>query len=297
MPGMQGLLAFSETARHGGFAAAARALGVAPSTLAKAVARLEEQLGLRLFHRTTRQVRLTADGQRLHERCQRVLAELDELQAEAASARAAPSGKLRLDMPITYGRRVVLPVLARLIERHPAIELDVTLSDAYVDVVREGVDVVIRVGELADSSLVARRIDSQQLLLLASPAYLAAHGTPASVDDLAAHRHLVFKLPGRGRDLPQRFLVRGRRVEKTWPAPLRFNDGDAMVAAAALGMGLAQVPDYMAADELAAGRLVEVLARQRPAPQPVHALTPASRYVPARVRVLLDLLAELRLRG
>lgn len=290
MHGLQTLLAFSETAKRGGFAAAARELGSAPSTLAKAVGRLEAQLGLRLFHRTTRQVSLTADGERLFQRCQRVLAELEELQTEAAGVRSAPSGTLRIDMPIVYGRKRLLPLLARLVQQHPALQLDVRLSDAYVDLVKDSIDVAIRAGELQDSTLVAKRFDSQQLVLVASPAYLKRYGKPAAVQDLAAHRHVLFRMPGSGRDRPQQFSVRGRVVALQPAQGERLNDGEGMVQAAVLGLGLAQVPDYMVEDELANKQLVEVLRDHRPPPMPIHAVMPAQRLVPARVRVLLEAL-------
>lgn len=293
MHGLQALLAFSETAKRGGFAAAARELGSTPSTVAKAVGRLEASLGLRLFHRTTRQVSLTVDGERLFRRCQRVLAELEELQSEAAGARAAASGTLRIDMPIVYGRKVILPLLARLKSEHPALELDVRLSDAYADLVKDGIDVAIRAGELDDSTLVARRFASQQLILVAAPSYLREHGTPRTLDALAGHRHILFRLPGRGRDRPQQFSADGRIVVLRPAEGSRFNDGEAMVQAAALGLGLTQVPDYMAAEEIAAGRLVEVLPRHRPRPMPIHAVMPGNRMVPRRVRVLLDALGRL----
>lgn len=292
MHGLQPLLAFSETAKRGGFAAAARELGTAPSTLAKAVARLETTLGLRLFHRTTRQVSLTGDGERLFQRCQRVLAELEELQSEAAGARAAPSGTLRIDMPIVFGRKVMLPLLARLVQQHPGLELDVRLSDAFVDMVRDGIDVAVRVGDLQDSTLVARRFASQQLMLVAAPSYLSRHGTPRVLEDLAAHRHILFRMPGSGRDRPQQFSVKGRTVALQPAQGTRFNDGEAMVQAAVLGLGLAQVPDYMVADAVAAGRLIEVLPQHRPPSMPIHAVMPGNRMVPARVRVLLDALDE-----
>lgn len=295
MNGLQPLLAFSETAKHGGFAAAARELGTAPSTLAKAVARLEVTLGLRLFHRTTRQVSLTVDGERLYQRCQRVLAELDELQAEAAGARAAPSGTLRIDMPITFGRLVMLPLLARLLQQHPGLQLDARFSDAQVDLVKDGIDVAIRVGELQDSTLVARRFASQTLLLVAAPAYLQAHGTPRTLAALAAHRSIVFRLPTSGRDRPQQFGVEGRTVALTPADGLRLSDGEAMVQAAVLGLGLTQVPDHMAAADLAAGRLVELLPKHRPPAMPIHAVMPAQRLVPARVRALLAALDQVTL--
>lgn len=293
MHSLQPLLAFSETAKHGGFAAAARELGTAPSTLAKAVARLEATLGLRLFHRTTRQVSLTVDGERLFQRCQRVLAELDELQTEAAGVRAAPTGTLRIDMPIAYGRLVMLPVLAQLVRRHPGLQLDARFSDTYVDLVKDGIDVVIRAGALQDSTLVARRFASQTLILIASPQYLAERGTPRTLADLAGHRAIVFRMPSNGRDRPQQFSVNRQVVALPPSDGLRLGDGDAMVQAAVLGLGLAQIPNYMAAADLAAGRLVEVLAEHRPPAMPIHAVMPANRMVPARVRVLLDALDEL----
>jgi DNA-binding transcriptional LysR family regulator len=169
MKSLQQFVAFAETAKHGRFAAAARELGGAPSTMAKAVARLEAALGVKLFHRTTRQVRLTPDGERLFQRCQRVLAEIDELEAEATGTRAEVSGLLRLDLPIVYGRKIVMPLLAQLVRAHPALQLEVRLQDGFADLVRDGVDLALRVGTLRDSSLVARRIDRQAMVLCASP--------------------------------------------------------------------------------------------------------------------------------
>lgn len=293
MYGLQPLLAFSETAKRGGFAAAARELGTSPSTLAKAVARLEASLGLRLFHRTTRQVSLTADGERLFQRSQRVLAELEELQSEAAGARAAPSGTLRIDMPIAFGRMVMLPILARLLQEHPDLELDARFSDAYVDLVKDGIDVAIRTGALQDSTLVARRFASQELILVAAPSYLRRQGTPRALADLAGHRHILFRMPSSGRDRPQQFSVNERTVVLQPAHGVRLNDGEAMVQAAVLGLGLTQVPDYMAAADIAAGRLTEVLPQHRPPAMPIHAVMPGNRMVPARVRGLLDALEAL----
>ncbi|WP_119154798.1 LysR family transcriptional regulator [Caldimonas tepidiphila] len=292
MQGLQQLVAFAETAKHGSFAAAARVLGTAPSTLPKAVARLEQSLGVRLFHRTTRQVTLTSDGERLFQRCQRLLAELEEMQSEAAGARAEPTGTLRIDMPTVFGRQVMLPLLARLVQRHPALELDVRFSDTHVDLVKDGIDVAIRIGALQDSTLVARRFASQELVLVASPGYLERHGTPRALQDLAAHRHIVFRIPDRGSDRPQQFSVEGHAVALHPAKGMRFDEGEAMVQAAVLGMGMAQVPDYMAADGIASGRLVELLPQHRPPALPIHAVMPAHRMVPARVRVLLDMLED-----
>lgn len=293
MQGLQQFLAFTETAKHGSFAAAARETGSAPSTLAKAVLRLEQSLGVKLFHRTTRQVTLTPDGERLYHRCQRVLAEIEDLHADAAGTRASATGTLRIDMPIVFGRRVILPLLARLQQQHPGLDLDIRLQDGYVDLVKDGIDLAIRVGALQDSSLVARRFASQTLLLVASPDYLARQGHPASLRALARHRAILFRMPTSGRDRPWQFVQRGHAVTIQPRSQLRLNDGETMVQAALLGLGLAQLPDYMAADPLGDGRLVELLPSLRPQAMPISAVYPSQRLLPPRVRVLLDALTAL----
>lgn len=294
MQSLQQLAAFAETARHGSFAAAARESGSAPSTLAKAVARLESALAVKLFHRTTRQVSLTPDGERLFLRCQRLLAEVEELQAEASGVREAPSGTLRIDVPIVLGRRMILPLLARMSRQHPALALDVRLHDAYVDLVKEGIDAAVRVGPLRDSSLVARRFGTQAMALVASPAYLQARGTPKRLDQLAAHDALLFRMPSTGKDRPWQFRQRGKPVELHPASRVRLNDGEALVEAAKLGLGLAQLPDYFVADEIARGELVEVLPAARPAALPVSIVYPGARLVPLRVRLLLQELEAMR---
>ena len=296
MQGLQQFIAFAETAKHGGFAAAAREQGVAPSTLAKAVARLEAALGVKLFHRTTRQVRLTPDGERLYQRCQRVLAEVEDLQAEASGTRASVSGTLRIDAPAFYGKRFVLPLLAGLMQRHPQLQIDVRLSDAYVDLVREGVDLALRIGALRDSTLVARRVDKQQLVLCASPAYLRARGTPRRIEDLAGHDVVVFRLPTSGRDRPWQLRQRGKAVEQVPRAQVRIDDGEGLVEALKLGMGLCQLPDMMVQAELERGELVELLPSCRPEPMPIHIVYPSGRLLPERVRVAIEALEALRQR-
>jgi DNA-binding transcriptional LysR family regulator len=191
-----------------------------------------------------------------------------------------------------FGRKFMLPLLAQLLQQHPGLALDVRSSDARADLVKDGIDVAIRIGDMQDSTRVARRFSSQQLVLVAAPAYLQRQGEPQAMQDLATHRAIVFRLPGSGRDRPQQFGVKGRLVELQPAQGLRFNDGEAMVQAALLGLGLAQVPDNMVDEALATGRLVELLPQHRPPPMPIHAVMPAHRMVPARVRVLLDALDE-----
>lgn len=290
MAGLQSVAAFAETARHGSFAAAARELGLTPSAVAKSVARLEADLGLRLLHRTTREVSLTSDGHGLYERCRRIVEEIDALRAQAEGVRGEPSGTLRLSAPVTWGRKVLVPRLADLVTRHPQVALDVALSDRQVDVVKEGFDAAVRIGRLRDSTLVGRRIGQQQVLVCASPAYVARHGTPASPDDLSAHRCLAFRMPTTGRARPWEFVVAGAPYVNTPAARVVVDEGEALVAAAVAGLGLIQVPDYMADEALRAGALVEVLAACRPPTVPISIVHPSARQVTPRLRALLDLL-------
>jgi DNA-binding transcriptional LysR family regulator len=290
MAGLQAFVAFSETARHGGFAGAARALGVSPSAVAKNVARLEGDLGLRLFHRTTRKVALTSEGHELFERCRRIVEEIEALRDEAAGARAEPGGTLRLNVPITFGKRVVVPRLAELARRHPGIVLDVSFSDRYADIVSEGLDAAIRVGPLADSSLVARPFARQAMVVCGSPAYLRAHGTPRSPAALAGHRCLVARMPTSKRLRPWTFVRDGERLDVAPRPAAVFDDGEAIVAAAVASMGLAQVPDYMAASAMERGELVEVLKRHRPPPLQIAIVYPSARRVTPRLKALVDVL-------
>lgn len=297
MPGLEHFTAFAETAKYGGFAAAARAQGVAPSTLAKAVGRLEKDLGVKLFHRTTRQVTLTPDGERLFRRCERVLAEVEDLRAEAAGTRAAPAGNLLVSAPVFYGKRFVMPLLAALVEQHPALRLDMRLSDQWVDLVRDGIDLAVRIGQLRDSTLVARRVDQQELVLCASASYLKAHRTPRRIEDLSAHTTIAFRVPSTGRDRPWQFRQRGTPVELILQPRVRISETESLVDAVKLGLGLCQLPDMLVRDELASGELKEVLPACRPEPMPISVVYPSGRLVPARVRVAIEALAALRRRS
>lgn len=291
MAGLPALLAFAETARRASFAAAARELGLTASAVAKSVARLEQDLGLRLFHRTTRKVALTSDGQTLFARCEHIVDEMQALRDEAAGTRAEPSGRLRLNVPITIGKRLIVPALAELVRRHPRVQLDVSFTDRYADLVGEGLDAVVRVGTSKDSSLVSRRIGQQQLVAVAAPRYLARCGTPSRPDDLAEHVCVAFRVPSSGRVYPWQFRE-GRRALRWSPEPgVVMDDGEAIVAAAVAGIGIAQVPDYMAADDLARGRLTEVLAARRPPPTQIAIVYLSSRGMTPRLRALIEVLS------
>ncbi|MFO1302456.1 MAG: LysR family transcriptional regulator [Burkholderiales bacterium] len=288
--GLQGLTAFAQTVQQGSFAAAARELGLTPSAVAKSVARLEADLGLKLLHRTTREVSLTSDGRSLAERCRRVVDEIDALRSDAEGARGEPAGTLRVTAPITFGKRVLVPRIAALVARHPRLAVDLVLSDRYADLVKEGLDAAVRVGVLPDSSFVARRIAQQQLVFVASPAYLAQHGRPASPAQLAGHRCLAFRLPTSGRLRPWEFARNGRVVTATPEARIVMNDGEAIVAAALADAGIAQVPGYMAEDALASGALVEIIKAHRPPALPISLVYAGGRLVTPRLRALVDAL-------
>ena len=294
MISLQPLLAFSETFKRGSFAAASRELGCTPSSLAKAVSRLEEQLGVRLFHRTTRRVTPTDDGRRLFDRCQRVLTELDQLQIDATGASEEATGTLRISMPVAFGRIGMLPVLAELAARFPDLTIDARFSDRYVDIVQDGMDVAIRTGELEDSSLVARPFARQELLLFASPEYLNRAGLPESPADLARHTAVVFRVPSSGRPRPWQLRENGRPLTISPESRVSVDDGDAVVAAAKLGLGIGQVPHYMVTEAVANGELVELLPDFRPEPMVISVVMPSARLVPARVRALITLLEERR---
>jgi DNA-binding transcriptional LysR family regulator len=293
--GLQAYLAFTETVKQGGFAGAARELGLSPSAVAKSIGRLEDDLGLRLFHRTTRQVSLTSEGHELYERCRRIVEEVEALRDEAAGARSEPSGTLRLSLPIVLGRLFFVPRLAALAQRYPRLALDVSFTDRYVDIIREGYDAVVRAGALPDSTLVSRRIGEQSLIVCAAPSYLDGHGTPRTPDDLARHTCLLFRMPSTGRLWPWRLRDGRAPIEITPRSPYVMNDGEALVAAAVGGMGLVLVPDYMAAPAMQAGQLVEVLARYRAPAMPLSLVYPSARKPTPRLRALIEFMTSTRL--
>jgi LysR family transcriptional regulator, regulator for bpeEF and oprC len=291
---LQLLQAFSEAAKQRSFARAARELGLSASAITKSVQRLEEQVKLRLFQRTTRRVALTQEGEAFHARCRRVLEELEALDALAAGTAQAPTGVLRIDVPVTYGKKVVLPVLAQLARAHPQLRFELRLSDQFADIIGSGIDAVVRIGQAADRRLVARRIDQQQLAVYGSPQYLARKRRPRRPAELRAHDCIVFQMPSSGRNRPWEFQAKGRRLALP-PRPAHvLNDGEGLVSAACAGLGLIQVPDLIAADAVRAGALEEVLAAYRPPPMPISVVFPTHRHMPLRLRLFIDAMVEAR---
>jgi DNA-binding transcriptional LysR family regulator len=290
MPSIDLVVSFASAARHSSFASAARELGLSPSAVAKNVARLEAQLGMRLFHRTTRQVTLSQDGEDIYLRCKRILEDMESLDEAAADAQGGLRGTLRIDMPIIYGRQVVLPVLMQLKMLHPTLKVDARFSDHVVDIVKEGLDAAIRIGALTDSSLIARNFDQQFVRTYASPNYISRHGKPKLPEELSGHTCLLFRSPSSGRDRPWQFLEDKREFAFLPDSDVRLGDGEALVQAATAGVGVVQLPTYMVAHEVAQGSLVEILTHFRPASQPIALVYSCQRHVPPRVRALADAL-------
>ncbi|MGF6116971.1 LysR family transcriptional regulator for bpeEF and oprC [Janthinobacterium lividum] len=275
------------------FTQAAHDLGYPKATVTHAIKQLEARLRVRLLQRTTRQVTPTPDGEAYYQRCARLLADLEETEAVFSSAAQQPAGKLRIDLHATLAMHFVMPVLDQFCARYPLIELEIGMGDRLVDLVREGVDCVLRVGELGDSSMVARRVALLEQVTCASPAYLAAHGTPETLAQLDGHRAVNFFSAQTGKVWPFDFKVGGQRHSVALPGTVSVNSADAYHACCRAGMGLIQAPRYHLERALADGDLVEVLRDLRPDPLPVSVLYPHHRQLSPRVRVFADWVASL----
>jgi len=272
------------------FTQAAEDLLMPRATATNAIKRLERRLGTRLLERTTRAVAPTQDGSAYYERCVRLLADLDE--AEDAFRTAEPAGLLRVNLQPTLARHFVFPALPAFLARHPRIQLHVGEDDRLVDLVREGVDCVLRAGQLHDSSMVARRAADLEQATVASPAYLDRFGAPATLADLARHQAVHYVSTATGRPYPLEFMTATGLTPATPPGVVSVTGTEAYTAAALAGLGLVQVPRYRIAPQLASGELVEVLPDLPPPTIPVSVLYPQARQLSARVRVFADWLVE-----
>jgi DNA-binding transcriptional LysR family regulator len=285
------LSAFVAVADLKSFAAAARKLGLSASTATRLVAALEERIGLRLLQRTTRSVSLTDAGARYLERARRIMADLEEADGAAQAERSTPTGRFVVSAPLSFGRLHVSPLMCAYLERYPDIVGALQLTDRMVNLVEDGIDLAVRIGNLPDSSLIARHFGETRRIVVASPLYLAHYGEPRDPAELASHRIIHFAALGGASDW--RFARKGGD-ERTAIAPHYVtNSADAAVWHAARGGGLAMVLAYQAADELRAGRLKIVLRDFEPAPLPIQIVYPAARLLSAKVRAFVDLAAEL----
>jgi DNA-binding transcriptional LysR family regulator len=284
------MAAFVAVAEHRGFAPAARRLGLSPSTVTRLVAALEERLATLLLQRTTRSVRLTDAGARYLERARRILADVDEAEGAAQAEKTAPTGRLVVAASSLFGRLHVAPLMSTYLSRHPAVTGELTLSDRNVNLVEDGIDVAVRIGVLADSSLYARKLGETRRVVVAAPKYLARRKPPRDPADLATHAIVHFSGV---RPQPEwTFLRDGQPVHITLTPVFTTNSADAAVAHAERGGGLTLVLAYQVADALRAGRLRIILPEFEPPPLPIQLVYPSTRLLSAKVRAFVDLAAR-----
>jgi DNA-binding transcriptional LysR family regulator len=277
------------------FTRAAQDIGLPRSTVTDAVKDIEARLGVTLLQRTTRHVSPTLEGEAYYRRCLSIIAEIED--AESAFGGVKPRGELRIDVHGSMLRRVLVPELPRFLKTYPDLQLHIGEGDRLVDLVREGVDCVVRAGTLRDSTMIARQIALMDEVTVASPAYLRAHGTPRSLADLDGHLMIGFVSSAIGHVLPLEFMVKGKRELVTLPSTINVTGGETSIALCRLGLGIIQTPRYHVAHDLKAGRLVEVLAKYPPSPTPLSVLYPQSRGLSPRVRVFIDWVAGLFPKG
>jgi DNA-binding transcriptional LysR family regulator len=290
MDRIDAMQAFVAVADLQGFAPAARKLGLSPSGVTRLVAALEDRLGARLLQRTTRSVTLTDVGARYLERIRRILADVQEAEGSVEGERTRPNGRLVVSAPIGFGRLHVSPVMSAYLSRYGEVSAELRLSDRMVNLVEDGVDLAVRIGHLADSSLVARQVGGMRRIVVASKAYLKQHGEPNTLEAIASHQTIQFGATAAAPDW--RFVADGREVRVACTPRLTTNSADAAIQYAAQGGGLTRVLAYQAAEAIKAGRLRIVLAKFEPPPLPIHIVYPTSRLLSAKVRSFIDLVTE-----
>jgi DNA-binding transcriptional LysR family regulator len=290
LPDLEAWAIFAKVAEAGSFAAAATELGLSGPTVSKAVQRLEARLGERLIHRTSRRFALTESGRVLAVRAARILAEGEAAEAEAKASSAVPRGRIRLAAPMSFGLRHVAPALPEFLANHPEVSIDLQLDDRRVDLIAHGIDVAVRIADLADSSLIARRLCPVRRLVVGSPGYFTRRGTPLRPLHLRDHACLGYTWLASG-ETWHFSNAAGDNEFVIVKGPLSANNADAMVAALESGLGIALQPDFLAWEAIKAGRLVTVLDDWQAPPLALHLVTPAGGPRPIRVTVLLDFLA------
>ncbi len=274
----------------GSFTAAARRLGVSKSHVSKQVSALEDRLGAQLLHRTTRSLSLTDAGQAFYERGSLILEQIEEAERAVTQLQTTPRGRLKISMPMTFGQRYVTPLLVEFMARFPELDVELDMSDRKVDVIDEGFDLAIRIGELQDSSLMMRKLADAERYCCASPAYLEEYGTPTHPSDLVDHQCLQYAY---GRLNTWQFVSPDdEELFVQVDGRLRANNGEALIEACVAGMGICLVPDFLIGEHLQAGRLVRILDEWNEWNAGVYALYPHNRHLSAKVRQFVDFLVE-----
>ncbi|MGQ8774948.1 LysR family transcriptional regulator [Serratia sp. NA_112.1] len=288
MDQIQAMRIFTRIVELGSFSRAAERLQLPRATVSNALKRLEQRLGVRLLIRTTRQVQVTSEGTLYYQRCVQLLGALEEADTLFSHHKLQPSGKVRIDMPHSLAREIVIPALDDFYQRYPDLTLALGANDTHVDLLREGVDCVLRAWETEDDSLVARRIAMLPQLTCASPGYLATFGVPQSIDQLQQHQTVGYFSLASNRNYPLEFCRNGKVELRELPARLSVSGADAYTSGCRAGMGLIQAAHYSLAPWLQKGELVEVLAETPPPPMPIYIMYPPGRFLAPRVRVLID---------
>lgn len=291
MDSLEGLPVFVRTVREGSFSAAARALDLSPSAVSKQISRLEDRLSVRLFNRTTRRLSLTEEGTAFYERASRILADLEDAAAAVSSLRSTPRGRLRVTMPSGFGILHFLPALPDFLARYPELDLDIDVNDRFVDLVEEGFDVALRIGELQDSSLIGRRLSANHRILAAAPHYLQARGAPRRIGELADHNCLVYTYRAQRHDW-HLLDETDAEIVVTVSGNVETNNPTILRASALAGVGLVLLPLWLIGPDLKAGRLVQVLPQYHGPDSAIRVVYPPGRHLSARVRCFVDFLVE-----
>jgi DNA-binding transcriptional LysR family regulator len=291
MDRIDAMQAFVAVADLEGFAPAARKLKLSPSAVTRLIAALEERLGVRLLQRTTRSVTLTDTGRHYLERARRILADVEEAERAAEGEGTRPSGRLVVSAPLGFGRLHVSPVMSAYLKRYPEVSGELRLEDRMISLVEDGIDLAVRIGHLADSSLVARHVGEMRRITVASPAYLKARGEPKTLEAIASHDTIQFGSTAGVADW--RFLDAGKEVRIAYDPRFSSNSSDAAIQYAAEGGGLTRVMAYQAAAALKAGKIKIVLEKFELLPVPIHIVYPTSRLLSAKVRTFIDLVTEI----
>ena len=285
-----GMAVFTKVVESSSFAAAGRHFDMSPAMVSKHVRVLEERLGVRLLNRTTRRVSATEVGQNYYERCLQILSEVEDAERAAGDLQAAPRGLLRVTTSVSFGAHQLAPAIADYLVAYPDVSVDLILQHSQVDLLEERIDLAIRLGQLLDSSLIARKLYAIEMVLCASPAYLAANGTPQQPRDLVKHNCLIYTYAA-GRAWTFTDQRSGKTEVIRISGHLLANSGDALLAFALKNTGIVLAPDYLAADELAAGRLIRLLPDYKTQDMPVYAVYPHGHYLSAKTRTFIDFLA------
>ena len=285
-----GMAVFAKVVESSSFAAAARHFDISPAMVSKHIRILEKRLGVRLLNRTTRHVSATEVGQNYYERCLRILSEVEEAERAARDLQAAPRGLLRVTTSLAFGTHQLAPAIADYLVAYPDVSVDLILQHNYVDLVEERIDLAIRLGQLSDSSLVTKKLYAVEMVLCASPGYLAANGTPLKPRDLGKHNCLIYTYAAR-RAWTFTDRKNGKADVIRISGRLLANSGDALLAFALKDTGIVLAPDYLVADQLGAGRLIRLLPEYKTQELPVYAVYPHGQYLSAKTRTFIDLLA------